>query len=274
MDNSKKYINIVHINNIKRRLIMNNFIYSNIYFAEEARVASSAKGRDFELYKFGIVVDESIKSIIIDDGFVKMGMSFAKLLRRTALIKSLPGRHLVETFTVFIYENGLTLNTSEFRDIQLEMFRILVGNGIITSCTPSSMVKVYKALKRNGIRALLSAVVSGESKCIRAWKCLTCKRFRAQNDGTCSCKGYRFSLPDTMSAIEIANMYPDAREDGGMLYSSIMSEIPKSCGVSKPRVKTRLTKSVIYELDDQVSIKRKVMNIDINVDDDKSNNKK
>ena len=252
---------------------MNNFLVTDIYFSEEARVTSSKKGADFGLYKFGVVVDESIKGIVIDDGFVKMGTSFAKLLRRTSLIKSLPGRHLVETLVIFIYENDLSLSTSEFRDIQLEMFRILVGNGIISSCTPSSMVKAYKALKRDGIRALLAATVSGESKNIRAWKCLTCKRFRAKNDGTCSCKGYKFSLPDNMKAIEIANMYPDAIEDGGMLYSSIMSEIPRSCGVSKPRVKTRLTKSVIYELDDQISIKRKIMDIDIDVRDDKSNKK-
>jgi hypothetical protein len=253
---------------------MNNFLVTDIYFSEEAREASSKKGADFGLHKFGVVVDESIKGIIIEDGFVKIDMSFAKLLRRTALIKSLPGRHLVETLTIFVYENGLSLSTSEFRDIQLEMFRILVGNGIITSCTPSSMTKAYKALKRNGVRALLSAVISGESKHIRAWKCLTCKRFRAKNDGTCSCKGYKFSLPDNMKAIEIANMYPDAIEDGGMLYSSIMCEIPKACGVSKPRVKTRLTKSVIYELDDQISIKRKIMDIDVDVRNDKSDNNK
>lgn len=244
---------------------MNNFLFSDIYFEEEVRLASSEKGLDFGLAKFGIVIDETVNGIIIEDGFVKIDMSFAKFLRRTSLIKSLPGRHLVETFTIFIYENGITLSSSEFRNIQLEMFRILVGNGIITSrkCTPSSMVKAYKALKRNGVRALLHATFSGESKHIRAWKCLTCKRFRAKNDGTCSCKGYRFSLPDNMSAIEIANMYPDATEDGGMLYSSIMSEVPRSCGVSKPRVKTRLTKSVIYELDDQILIKRKIMDIDV-----------
>ena len=253
---------------------MNNFLYSDIYFSEEARVASSKKGRDFGLHKFGIVVDEAVDGILIKDGFIKMNAYFAKLLRRTSLIKSLPGRHLIETFSVFVYENGLSMTTSEFRDIQLEIFRILVGNGIITSCTPSSMVKAYKALKRNGVRALLAATISGRSKHIRAWKCLTCKRFRAKNDGTCSCKGYKFSLPDNMKAIEIANMYPDAIEDGGMLYSSIMCEIPKACGVSKPRVKTRLTKSVIYELDDQISIKRKVMDIDIDVHEDKSNNNK
>jgi hypothetical protein len=268
MDNPKKYINIVR-KEIKGDLIMNNFLVTDIYFSEEAREASSKKGADFGLHKFGIVVDESIAGIIIKDGFVKVDVYFAKLMLRTSLIKSLPGRHLVETFTIFVYENGLTLSTSEFRDIQLEMFRILVGNGIISSCSPSYMVKAYKALKRNGIRALLAAAVSGESKHIRAWKCLTCKRFRANNDGTCSCKGYRFSLPDSMKAIEIANMYPDATEDGGVLYSSIMPEIPKSCGVSKPRVKTHLTKSVIYELDDQISIKRKIMNIDIGKDIDK-----
>lgn len=253
--------------NKKEILIMNNILFSDIYFEEEVRLASSEKGLDSELCKFGIVVDEAVNGIIIEDGFVKIDMSFAKLLRRTSLIKSLPGRHLVETFTVFVYENGLSLNSEAFREMQAEIFRILVGNGIISSriCTPSSMVKVYKALKRNGVRALLAAAVSGESKHIRAWKCLTCKRFRAKNDGTCTCKGYRFSLPDNMSAIEIANMYPDATEDGGILYSSIMSEIPKSCGVSKPRVKTRLTKSVIYELDDQIAIKRKIMDIDVDV---------
>ena len=246
---------------------MNNILFSDIYFEEEVRLASSEKGLDFELAKFGIIIDETVNGIIIEDGFVKIDMSFAKLLKRTSLIRTLPGRHLVETFTIFVYENGLTLSTSEFREIQAEIFRILVGNGIISSrtCTPSSMMKAYKALKRNGVRALLAAAVSGESKHVRAWKCLTCKRFRAKNDGTCSCKGYRFSLPDDMSAIEIANMYPDAAEDGGILYSSIMSEVPKSCGVSKPRVKTRLTKSVIYELDDQISIKRKVMDIDVDV---------
>jgi hypothetical protein len=246
---------------------MNNWLFSDIYFEEEVRLASSEKGLDSGLAKFGIIIDETVNGIIIEDGFVKIDMSFAKLLKRTSLIRTLPGRHLVETFTIFVYENGLTLSTSEFREIQAEIFRILVGNGIISSrtCTPSSMTKAYKALKRNGVRALLAAAVSGESKHVRAWKCLTCKRFRAKNDGTCSCKGYRFSLPDDMSAIEIANMYPDAAEDGGILYSSIMSEVPKSCGVSKPRVKTRLTKSVIYELDDQISIKRKVMDIDVDV---------
>ena len=246
---------------------MNNFLISDIYFEEEVRLASSEKGLDFGLHKFGIVVDDSVNGIIIEDGFVKMDVSFAKLLRRTSLIRSLPGRHLVETFSIFVYENGITLNSSEFRNMQLEIFRILVGNGIISSrtCTPSSMVTVYKALKRNGVRALLATTFSGESKHVRAWKCLTCKRFRAKNDGTCSCKGYKFSLPDTMCAIEIANMYPDATEDGGVLYSSIMSKIPKSCGVSKPRVKTRLTKSVIYELDDQIAIKRKIMDINVDV---------
>lgn len=254
--------------NKKEIFSMNNFLFTDIYFEEEVRLTSSEKGLDFGLHKFGIVVDESvIDGIIIDDGFVKISTSFAKFMRRTSLINSLPGRHLVETFSIFVYENGLTLSTSEFRDIQLEIFRILVGNGIISSstCKPSSMVKAYKALKRNGIRALLAAAVSGESKNIRAWKCLTCKRFRAKNNGTCSCKGYKFSIPGKMEADEVASTYPDVEADGGKLYSSIMAEIPKSCGGSKPRVKTRFTNSVIYELDDQIQIKRKIMDIDVDV---------
>lgn len=223
---------------------MNNFLITDIFFSEEARVASSEKGLDFGLYKFGIVVDEGINGIAIEDGFVKMSVSFAKIFQRTSLIKTLPGRHLVETFTIFVYENGLTLSSSEFRNIQLEMFRILVGNGIIssTTCKPSSMVKAYKALKRNGVRALLAAAVSGKSRHIRAWKCLTCKRFCAKNDGTCSCKDYMFRIPGKMEADEVASTYPDVTADGGKLYSSIMATIPKSCGGSKPRVKTRFTK--------------------------------
>lgn len=253
---------------------MNNFLISDIGFEEEVRLASSEKGLDFGLAKFGIVVDEAIhEGIVIEDGFVKISTSFAKLLRRTSLIKSLPGRHLVETFSIFVYENGLTLSTSEFRDAQREMFRILIGNGIISSYKPSSMVKAYKALKRNGIRALLAAAVSGESKNIRAWKCLTCKRFRAKNDGTCSCKGYKFSIPGKMEADEIASTYPDVEADGGKLYSSIMATIPKSCGGSKPRVRTRFTNSVIYELDDQISIKRKIMDIDVDIQKKKKKKK-
>lgn len=253
---------------------MNNFLITDIFFSEEARVASSEKGLDFGLYKFGIVVDEGINGIAIEDGFVKMSVSFAKIFQRTSLIKTLPGRHLVETFTIFVYENGLTLSSSEFRNIQLEMFRILVGNGIIssTTCKPSSMVKAYKALKRNGVRALLAAAVSGKSRHIRAWKCLTCKLFRAKNDGTCSCKDYMFRIPGKMEADEVASTYPDVTADGGKLYSSIMATIPKSCGGSKPRVKTRFTKSTIYELDDQIQIKRRIMDIDVDIH--KKNKKK
>lgn len=255
---------------------MNNFLISDIGFEEEVRLASSEKGLDFGLAKFGIVVDEAIhEGIVIEDGFVKISTSFAKFMGRTSLINSLPGRHLVETFAIFVYENGLTLSSSEFRNVQLEIFRILVGNGIISSstCKPSSMVKAYKALKRNGVRALLAAAVSGESKNIRAWKCLTCKRFRAKNDGTRSCKGYKFSIPGKIEADEIASIYPDVTADGGKLYSSIMAEIPKSCGGSKPRVKTRFTKSTIYELDDQIRIKRKIMDIDVDIQKKKKKKK-
>lgn len=241
---------------------MNNFLYTDIWFSEDVRLASSENCIELGLSKFGIVVDDMINGITIKDGFVKVDPSMGKLINRT-FIKSLPGRHLVETFTTFCYENSLTLNEKEFKEFQFEIFRILIGNGIISSCAPSSMVKAYKALKRNGIRALLSAVASGESKNIRAWKCLTCKRFRAENDGTCFCKGYRFSLPDNLTAIEIANLYPDAQTEGGVMYSAFIPKAKKSCGVAKPRVKTTLTRSVIYELDDQLDIKRKCMNIDI-----------
>ena len=254
---------------------MNNCLITDIYFEEEVELASSEKGDDFRLHKFGIVVDESVTGIVVEDGFVKMSAPFAKIFQRTSLIKTLPGRHLVETFTIFVYENGLTLSSSEFRDVQLEMFRILVGNGIIssTTCKPSSMVKAYKALKRNGVRALLAAAVSGKSKHIRAWKCLTCKSFRVKNDGTCSCKDYMFRIPGKMEADEVASTYPDVTVDGGKLYSSIMATIPtSSCGGSKPRVKTRFTKSTIYELDDQISIKRKIMDIDIDIHKKKKKN--
>ena len=244
---------------------MNNILFSDIYFEEEVRLASSEKGLDSELYKFGIVVNEAVDGIIIDDGFVKISTSFAKFLRRTSLIMSLPGRHLVETFSVFVYENGLTLSSSEFRNIQLEMFRILVGNGIISSrtCTPSSMVKAYKALKRNGVRALLGAVYYNRSKNIRAWRCLTCKNLRSDENGLCICKGHEYPVPEGLDSKEIPYLYPDAYSYGGVMYSSVLNEVPKRCGSSKPRIKTRLTKSVVYELDDQIELIRKIMDIDV-----------
>lgn len=249
----------------KEILIMNNWLFSDIYFEEEVRLASSEKGLDFGLTKFGIVVDEAVNGIIIEDGFVKVDVSFAKFLRKTSLISSLPGRHLVETFTIFIYENGLSLKASEFRDMQLEIFRILVGNGIISSrtCKPSSMVKAYKALKRNGVRALLAAAVSGETKRIRAWRCLTCKRLRTDSKGIMMCNGFYHPVPEGLKTTEISALYPDNKTVDGIMMSSYLHKIPKVCMVIKPRVPIRLTKSVVYELDDQISIIQKTMDIDV-----------
>jgi hypothetical protein len=240
---------------------MNNMFISDIYFMTE--VIYHEKMTDRSLEKYGLIIsDYAMSDIVIEKGFVIVSKPFAQKMKRT-ILGNLPGRKMVETFCIFCYENGIDLSMEEFKEIELEMFRILIGHGIIKSITPSKMVKAFKALKIHGFRALLAAAVSGESKRIRAWRCLTCKRLRTDSKGVMRCNGFYHPVPEGMTTTEIAALYPDNRTVDGIMMSSYLHKIPKACMVIKPRVPIKLTKSVIYELDDQLSIIRKTMDIDI-----------
>lgn len=237
-------------------------IYNSIYF--EAEVRDYDNITDQSLSEFGIAIDRyQTEGILISGGFTIVNPKFGNVIK--TICRNFRGRQMVRAFSIFMYENGVTLLPTEFRDFEFEIFRILLGNGIITASaiTPVVMIKAFKAIKKNGLRALLSAVLDGRSKSIRAWKCLTCKRFRANNVGIWTCKNRVHMIPEQLSYAEIANYYPDAISHGGYMYSSMLLTSPKTCGEVKPRVRTRLTKSVIYELDDQLSIIRKMMDIDV-----------
>lgn len=240
---------------------MNNAIYSDVYFRDEVHFHD--EGNDERLEKFGIVINQfQPDSIIIRKGFVIVNKSMADNIKK-GICSNLPGRHMLEQFTIFMYENGVTMNSEEFKEFEFEIFRILIGNGIIKTITPSKMIKAYKAIKKHGLRALLGAVYYNRSKNIRAWRCLTCKNLRSDENGLCICKGHEYPVPEGLDSKEIPYLYPDAYSYGGVMYSSVLNEVPKRCGSSKPRIKTRLTKSVVYELDDQIEVIRRVMNIDV-----------
>ena len=241
---------------------MSNMIYNQIYFEDE--VCNYDNITDQSLTRFGIAIDRNqTESILISGGFTIVNPKFGNEIK--TICRNFRGRQMIRAFSIFMYENGVTLLPTEFRDFEFEIFRILLGNGIITASaiTPAVMIKAFKAIKKNGLRALLASVLDGRSKNIRAWKCLTCKRFRASNSGLWTCKNRVHLIPEHLSYAEIANYYPDVISHGGYMYSSMLLTSPKSCGEVKPRVRTRLTKSVIYELDDQISIVRKLMNIDV-----------
>lgn len=237
-------------------------IYNDIYFEDEVRDCDDIT--DQSISQFGIVIDKYQKEKInISRGFTIVNSELGNVIK--TICRSLSGRQMIKTFSIFMYENGVTMFPSEFKDFEFEIFRILLGNGIITAgaITPAVMVKAFKAIKKNGLRALLSAVLDGRSRTIRAWKCLTCKRFRATNSGIWTCKNRVHLIPEHLTYAEIANYYPDALAHGGYFYSSMLLTSPKSCGEVRPRVRTRLTKSVIYELDDQINIVRRCMDIDV-----------
>jgi hypothetical protein len=240
---------------------MNNIIISDIYFMTE--VIYHDKMDDRSLEKYGLVISDHVMSdIAIEKGFVIISKSFAQKMKRT-ILGNLPGRKLVETFSIFCYENGLNLNNEEFKEVEFEMFRILIGNGVIKSITPLKMIKAFKAMKVHGFRALLAAAVSGESKRIRAWRCLTCKRLRTDSKGVMKCDGFYHPVPEGLETTQISSLYPDNKTVDGIMMSSYLHSIPKVCMVIKPRVPIKLTKSVMYELDDQINIIRKTMDIDI-----------
>jgi hypothetical protein len=240
---------------------MNNMFISDIYFMTE--VIYHDKMDDRSLEKYGLVISDHIMSdIAIEKGFVIISKSFAQKMTKT-ILRNLPGRKLVETFSIFCYENGLNLNSDEFKEVEFEMFRILIGNGIIKSISPSKMIKASKAMKVHGFRALLAAAVSGESKHIRAWRCLTCKRLRTDSKGVMKCDGFYHPVPEGLETTQISSLYPDNKTVDGIMMSSYLHNIPKVCMVIKPRVPIKLTKSVVYELDDQLSIIRKTMDIDV-----------
>lgn len=221
------------------------------------------KMTDRSLEKYGLIIsDYATSDIIIEKGFVIVSKSFAEKMKRT-ILRNLPGRKMVETFSIFCYENGIDLNMDEFKEVELEMFRILIGHGIIKSITPSKMVKAFKAMKVHGFRALLAAAVSGESKRIRAWRCLTCKRLRTDSKGVMRCNGFYHPVPEGLETTQISSLYPDNKTVDGIMMSQYLHSIPKACMVIKPRVPIKLTKSVVYELDDQISIIRKTMDIDV-----------
>lgn len=236
-------------------------IISDIYFMTE--VIYHDKMNDRSLEKYGLVIsDHTTSDISIEKGFVIISKPLAQKMRKT-ILRNLPGRKLVETFSIFCYENGLNLNNEEFKEVEFEMFRILIGNGVIKSITPLKMIKAFKAMKVHGFRALLAAAVSGESKRIRAWRCLTCKRLRTDSKGVMKCNGIYHPVPEGMETTEISSLYPDNITIDGIMMSSYLHSIPKACMAIKPRVPIRLTKSVVYELDDQIELIRRVMDIDV-----------
>ena len=240
-------------------------LYDEIYFnkiREDSRLARYA------INHFGFVVVSNKKmasnaDIFADKGIVYVSRRFFMNNKRIFWKIEKASR----TICVYIYANRLTLAPDKMEESIREGARILIDNGFLTGFNPLSIAKALKRINPNGLRLLLETlnIASNSVSKIHVLRCMGCKYLRCDNTGDIKCAHSAHPLTETEQTF--AGSFTDLRSRNGVQVSKYLSleTALKGCSNRRSLFKNKYSSNAVYQLDNQLNLKRKIFNINIDL---------
>lgn len=240
-------------------------LYDEVYFnklREDSRLARYA------INHFGFVVVSNKNTAMNADVFTDKGVVYVS---RRFFIENKRIFWKIEkscrTICDYIYANRLTLSPDEVQECIREGARILIDNGYLTAFNPLSISKALKRIGPNGLKLLLETlnVASNSVSKIHVLRCMGCRYLKCDNTGNIKCRLQSHPLTETEKSF--AGSFTDLRSCNGVMVSKFLSleTALKGCSNRRSHFKNKYSSNAVYQLDNQLNLKRKLFKIDVNV---------
>lgn len=238
-------------------------LYEEIYFSklrEDSRLARYATNH------FGFVIVSNKNAamnadIFTDKGIVYVSRSFFIKNKRVFWKIEKP----IRTICDYIYANRLTLVPDQMEESIKEGARILIDNGYLTAFNPLSIAKAFKRINPNGLRLLLETlnVAHNSVSKIHVLRCMGCKYAKCDNEGNIKCAHSPHPLTETEKTF--AGSFTDLRSRNGVQVSKFLTleTALKGCNNRRSIFKNKYSSNAVYQLDNQLNLKRKLFNINV-----------
>lgn len=238
-------------------------LYDEVYFnklREDSRLARYA------INHFGFVVVSNKNTarnanIFADKGIVYVSRKF--FMQNKRIFWKI--EKACRTICDYIYANRLTLSPDKMEESIREGARILIDNGFLTGFSPSSIAKAFKRINPNGLRLLLETlnIARNSVSKIHVLRCMGCKYARCDNTGDIKCNHSPHPLSETEKTF--AGSFTDLRSRNGVQVSKYLSleTALKGCSNRRSMFKNKYSSNAVYQLDNQLNLKRKIFKIDV-----------
>ena len=236
-------------------------LYDEVYFnklREDSRLARYA------INHFGFVVvsnKDTAVDIFADRGIVYVSRRF--FIKNKRVFWKI--EKACQTICDYIYANRLTLSPDKMEEAIREGARILIDNGFLTGFNPLSISKAFKRINSNGLKLLLETlnVARNSVSKIHVLRCMGCKYARCDNEGNIKCA--RSAHPLTETEKTFAGSFTDLRSRNGVQVSKYLSleTALKGCSNRRSLFKNKYSSNAVYQLDNQLNLKRKLFKIDV-----------
>ena len=238
-------------------------LYDEVYFnklREDSRLARYA------INHFGFVVVSNKNTAMNADVFTNKGVIY---ISRRFFIQNKRVFWKIEkpirTICDYIYANRLTLSPEQVQECIREGARILIDNGYLTGFNPSSIATALKRINPFGLRLLLETlnIASNSVSKIHVLRCMGCKYLRCDNTGDMKCTHSAHPLTETEKTF--AGSFTDLRSRNGVQVSKFLSleTALKGCNNRRSMFKNKYSSNAVYQLDNQLNLKRKLFKIDV-----------
>ena len=238
-------------------------LYDEVYFnklREDSRLARYA------INHFGFVVVSNKNTAMNADVFTNKGVVYVsrKFFMNNKRINK-KKKKACRTICDYIYANRLTLSPEQVQECIREGARILIDNGYLTGFNPSSIATALKRINPFGLRLLLETlnIASNSVSKIHVLRCMGCKYLRCDNTGDMKCTHSAHPLTETEKTF--AGSFTDLRSRNGVQVSKFLSleTALKGCNNRRSMFKNRYSSNAVYQLDNQLNLKRKLFNINV-----------
>jgi hypothetical protein len=238
-------------------------LYDEVYFnkiREDSRLARYATNH------FGFVIISNKNTarnanIFADKGIVYVSRRF--FIQNKRVFWKI--EKACRTICDYIYANRLTLTPDKMEEAIREGARILIDNGYLTAFNPLAISKAFKRINSNGLRLLLETlnIARNSISKIHVLRCMGCKYARCDNEGNIKC--VRSAHPLTETEKTFAGSFTDLRSRNGVQVSKYLSleTALRGCSNRRSLFKNRYSSNAVYQLDNQLNLKRKLFKIDV-----------
>lgn len=238
-------------------------LYDEVYFnklREDSRLARYATNH----FGFVVVSNKNAASnanIFADKGIVYISRKFFMQNKRIFWKIEKP----IRTICDYIYANRLTLTPDKMEESIREGARILIDNGYLTGFNPLSISKAFKRINPNGLRLLLETlnIARNSVSKIHVLRCMGCRYLKCDNAGDIKCNHSPHPLSETEKTF--AGSFTDLRSRNGVQVSKFLSleTALKGCSNRRSLFKNKYSNNAVYQLDNQLNLKRKLFNINV-----------
>lgn len=238
-------------------------LYDEVYFnklREDSRLARYA------INHFGFVIVSNKNTAMNADVFTNKGVVYVS---RKFFIKNKRIFWKIEkacrTICDYIYANRLTLSPDQVQECIREGARILIDNGYLTGFNPLYISKALKRINSNGLKLLLETlnIAHNSVSKIHVLRCMGCKYAKCDNEGNIKCSHSPHPLTETEKSF--AGSFTDLRSRNGVQVSKFLSleTALKGCNNRRSHFKNKYSSNAVYQLDNQLNLKRKLFNINV-----------